>query len=59
MKGNGTWLVGIVALLVVAISVTTLGSWTARLRVIPEGLGLEIRLLYEGEGRPMGRLLNL
>ena len=40
-------------------SLATLGSWTARLRVIPEDLGLKVRLLYEGEDRPMGRLLDL
>ena len=34
-------------------------SWTARLRVIPEDLGLEVKLLYDGEDRPMGRLLDL
>lgn len=29
------------------------------MRVIPEGLGLKVRLLYEGEDRPMGRLADL
>jgi len=34
-------------------------SWTARLGDAPEGLGLKVRLLYEAEDRPMGRLADL
>lgn len=59
MKSTMTWLVVIVGLLLVGVSVLAQGSWEARLRVVPEGLGLEIGLLYEGEDRPMGRLLDL
>ncbi|MGB2983066.1 MAG: hypothetical protein WBC63_04305 [Candidatus Bipolaricaulia bacterium] len=59
MKSTMTWLVVIVGLLLVGVSVLAQGSWEARLRVVPEGLGLKVRLLYEGEDRPMGRLLDL
>ena len=48
-----------IVLLLLGSSVVAHASWTARLRVIPEGLGLEVGLLYEGEDRPMGRLLDL
>ena len=47
-----------IAVLVAFGSSVAMASWTARLRVVPEGLGLKVRLLYEGEDRPMGRLLD-
>jgi len=49
----------VIVLLLVGSSLVAQGSWTARLRVVPEDLGLVLRLLYEGEDRPMGRLLDL
>jgi hypothetical protein len=47
-----------IAVLVAFGSSVAMASWTARLRVVPEGLGLKVRLLYEGEDRPMGRLVD-
>lgn len=49
----------IATLLLVGTSAIAQGSWEAQLRVIPESLGLKVRLLYEGQDRPMGRLLDL
>jgi len=47
-------------LTLVVASAAAYGSWTARLRVVPEeDLGLEVGLLYDAEDRPMGRLRDL
>jgi len=51
--------VSLIAVVAAIGSVAALGSWTARLRVVPENLGLEVKLLFDGEDRPMGRLLDL
>ena len=48
-----------IAVLVAFGSSVAMASWTARLRVVPEDLGLEVSLLYEGEDWPMGRLMDL
>jgi len=49
----------IIVLLLVGSSVVAQASWEARLRVIPENLGLKVRLLFDGRGGPMGRLFDL
>lgn len=49
----------IIGLLLVGTSAIAQGSWTARLRVIPEGLGLQAKLLFDWRGGPMGRLFDL
>lgn len=49
----------IIGLLLVGSSAIAQGSWEARLRVIPEGLGLQAKLLFDGRGGPMGRLFDL
>lgn len=45
-------------LLFVTSEVAT-ARWTARLRVVPEGLGLKVKLHFAGRGGPMGDLVDL
>jgi len=48
-----------IAVLVAFGSSVAMASWTARLRVVPEGLGLKVKLLFDSRGGPMGKLVDL
>jgi|GEM_PF-3249204 len=49
----------IMVLLVFGFNIVAEASWTARLRVTPEGLGLKPRILFEGCNGPRGQLYDV
>ena len=49
----------VIVLLLVGSSVVAQGSWTARLRVIPENLALKAKLVFRARGGPTGEMTDL